>query len=136
MTNMGEEHGSGEQPWPTRPGTGVGPEQWLDNDPLRSFGSTIEQALQRLTVELAGLRAERDGLRLELEGIRTQLELTQQQLADRDRFASTVRELGQIVQQLSAPTRWGGDPVAAAAAQALVHPPAPAPYPPAPAPPT
>jgi signal peptidase len=81
-----------------------GPEQWLGGpDPVQSFGNTVEQALQRLTIELAGLRAERDGLRLELEGIRTQLELTQQQLQDRDRFAATVRELNLIVAQLQVP---------------------------------
>jgi signal peptidase len=128
MTELGDDQGRGTTPDLPRPATG--PEQWLGApDPLQSFGNTIEQALQRLTIELAGLRAERDGLRLELEGLRTQLQLTQQQLGDRERFAATVRELGQIVQQLSAPPRWGGDPVAAAAGQAAAA----APYGPPPA---
>src|SRR4051794_1201107 len=115
MTELGDDQGRGTPP--DLPRSATGPEQWLGApDPLQSFGNTIEQALQRLTIELAGLRAERDGLRLELEGLRTQLELTQQQLGDRERFAATVRELSQIVQQLAAPPRWGGDPAAAAAA--------------------
>jgi signal peptidase len=123
MANTGDDYGyrgGADMPRPV-----TGPEQWLGGpDPIQSFGNTIEQALQRLTIELAGLRAERDGLRLELEGLRTQLQLTQQQLTDRERFAATVRELGHIVQQLSAPPRWGGDPVAAAAgAQATAPPP-------------
>jgi signal peptidase I len=146
MTNTGDEYGTGGFPNPGHPATG--PEQWLGApDPVESFGSTIDQALQRLTIELAGLRAERDGMRLELEGLRTQLQVTQQQLGDRERFSATVRELGNIVQQLATPTRWAGDPAAAAAAQALAanpfappppaYPPPGAPYvPPAYAPPT
>lgn len=106
MSNAGDpfEHGSFHR-------VHASAEQWLGSaDPVESFGNTVEQALHRLTVELAGLRAERDGLRLEIEGIRTQLELTQQQLADRDRFASTVRELSLIVGQLTLPPRWTPDP--------------------------
>lgn len=141
MSDTGDEFGMGTGSGPARPATG--PEQWLGApDPVESFGSTIEQALNRLTIELAGLRAERDGMRLELEGLRAQLQVTQQQLADRDRFATTVRELGQIVQQLSLPSRWGGDAAAAAAAQYAaqpqpVYPPygPPAGYVPAPPPP-
>jgi signal peptidase I len=135
MTNTGDEYGTGDFPNPARPATG--PEQWLGApDPVESFGSTIEQALQRLTIELAGLRAERDGMRLELEGLRTQLQVTQQQLADRERFSATVRELGHIVQQLATPTRWGGDPAAVAAAQALAsNPYVPPPASPPPGPP-
>lgn len=130
MSDTGDEFGMRSGTGPARPATG--PEQWLGApDPVESFGSTIEQALNRLTIELAGLRAERDGMRLELEGLRAQLQVTQQQLADRDRFATTVRELGQIVQQLSLPSRWGGDAAAAAAAQFAAQPQAPAPgYPP------
>ena len=121
MSDTGDGFGMGSGSGPARPATG--PEQWLGApDPVESFGSTIEQALNRLTIELAGLRAERDGMRLELEGLRAQLQVTQQQLADRDRFATTVRELGQIVQQLSLPSRWGGDAAAAAAAQYAAQP--------------
>ena len=87
MSDPGPERGA------FRPPLHGGPEQWLGggSDPVESFGNTVEQALHRLTLELAGLRAERDGLRLELEGIRAQLELTQQQLRDRERFSATFR---------------------------------------------
>lgn len=110
------------------PPLGSRPEQWLGApDPVETFGQTLEQALQNLSIELAGLRAERDGMRLELEGLRTQLELTQQRLADRDHFTSTVRELGQIVQRLTLPPRWAGDPGPQAAPPAAYAPPPPAP---------
>ena len=75
-------------------------------DPVQTFGSTVEQALEQLAHELAGIRAERDGLRVELEGIRSQLELVRAQLEDRERFASAVRELGEVVRHLEVPIEW------------------------------
>lgn len=84
---------------------------WLpQDDPVERFGTTVERAVRQLAVELAGLRAERDGLLLELEGVRAQYELARQQLAERDRFTATVRELGEIVRHLSLPPGWSGDP--------------------------
>lgn len=127
MADLGDDidlGGAGDPPGP------AGPEQWLGADPVQSFGSTIENALQQLAIEVAGLRAERDGLRLELEGIRTQLTVAQQQLADRDRFAATVRELGDLAQRLAAPTPWHG---AVAPAAAPTPPPEAPAWPPAPA---
>jgi signal peptidase I len=97
------------------------------DDPVESFGNTVEQALRQLSVELAGLRAERDGLRLELEGIRTQYDILRQQLADRDRFSATVRELGDIVRHLTLPSRWTGDDTLAAELRGPALAPAPAP---------
>jgi signal peptidase I len=83
------------------------PEDWVGiPDPVQTFGSTVERALQHLAREFAGIRAERDGLRLELEGVRVQLELVRAQLAERERFAATVRELGDIVRQLNVPPDW------------------------------
>ena len=68
MTDSGDEFEIGGHSRPSRPG--AGPEQWLGAaDPIESFGSTIDQALNRLTVEIAGLRAERDGMRLELDHV-------------------------------------------------------------------
>src|SRR4051812_45473440 len=125
MADTGDNFGfEASAPHPT---TG-GPDGWLGApDPVQAFGNTIDQALQRLTVELAGLRAERDGLRLELEGVRTQLQLVQQQLADRGRFETTVRELTQIAQQLAPPPGWSG-----MAQTAPVYPPPPVAYTPPP----
>lgn len=77
-----------------------------EGNPVESFTSSIEQALRQLSLELAAIRAERDGLRLELEGLRAQYELLRHQVHDRDRFAATVRELGDIVRMLNVPVSW------------------------------
>lgn len=79
-------------------------------NPVESFTSTIEHALQQLSLELAAIRAERDGLRLELEGLRAQCELLRSQLQDRDRFQATVRELSDIVRKLNVPASWTSTP--------------------------
>jgi len=56
--------------------SGTRPEEWLGAvDGVTLFRQTMDEALRRLAVEVAALRAERDGLRLELEAIRAQLEL-------------------------------------------------------------
>ena len=75
-------------------------------DPVASFGSTVEHALEQLAHELAGIRAERDGLRREIEGLRAELELVRAQLDDRERFTSAVRELGEVVRSLDVPVEW------------------------------
>jgi signal peptidase I len=99
---------------------------WLrQDDPVESFGNKVDIALRQLSVELAGLRAERDGLRLEVEGLRAQYDILKQQLDDRDRFYSTVRELGDLAQRLA--PRWSSEPAPAPAPPAAS--PAPAPDP-------
>lgn len=112
QVNLGEAatHAPGGPGWSPEP------------NPVESFTSTIEHALHQLSLELAAIRAERDGLRLELEGLRAQHDLLRQQLRDRDRFAASIRELGDIVRTLNVPTSWL-DP----ASQASATPPPPEP---------
>lgn len=88
-----------------RPLPGSTPEEWLGSpDVVQRFRADLDRALERLAVELAAIRAERDGLRLQIEGVNVELELARAELAEREKFASAVRELGEIVRHLNVPT--------------------------------